>query len=93
MKNQTKTYVVTGLAFENDDIVEFTQICGSVTEICKFLKNTYDLSEDDSRVLIVNGFNDAYSKVTIPINLVRAVQISKHKVDAEVRLHGLNGCW
>jgi len=83
----TKIYIVTGCKYDDDDMIEFTQPFGSVTEVCKFLKKMYKFPEKDSRKLIINSFG-LNTKLWIQIDLIRSVRISQHKVDAEVRLHG-----
>ena len=88
----TKVYIVTGCAddtIENSirPNIEFTQPFGSVTEVCKFLKKTYNFPEKDSRKLIINSFG-LNTKLWIQVPDGRSVRISQHKVESEVRLHG-----
>ena len=89
----TKVYNVVGLKSEgaafgySNDEIEYVQPFGSVTEVCKFLKKTYNFPEKDSRKLIITAFGQN-TKLWIQIPDGHSVRISQHKVDAEVRLHG-----
>jgi len=84
----TKVYIIVGCADGDGDYeIKFTQACGSVTEICKFLKKMYNFPEKDSRQLIITAFGQ-YTKLWIQIPDGQSVRISQHKIDAEVRLHG-----
>ena len=83
----TKIYIVTGCKYDDDDMIEFTQPFGSVTEVCKFLKKMYKFPEKDSRKLIISSFG-LNTKLWISMPDGHSVRISQHKVDAEVRLHG-----
>ena len=86
----TKGYIVVG-CYEMDDYekvnILFTQLFGSVTEICKFLKKKYNFPEKDSRQLIINSFG-LNTKLWISMPDGHSVRISQHKVESEVRLHG-----
>ena len=85
----TKSYTVIGCKYDDDDMVKFVQPCGSVTEVCKYLKKMYDFPEKESRQLIYTAFVRD-TKLWIQIDLIRSVRISQHKMESEVRLHG---CW
>ena len=87
-----KCYTVIGCkAFQKslDGMVEFTQTCGSVTEVCRYLKKMYSLSEKECRRLIYTAFA-RNTKLWIQVDDERSVRISIHKMDGEIRLHG---CW
>ena len=86
---ETKSYTVIGFKYDEDDMITSVQPCGSVTEVCKYLKEIYNLPEKQSRELIYTAFVKD-TKLLIPINLICAVRISQHKMESEVRLHG---CW
>ena len=82
----TKIYIVISCKYDEDDIIQKAHPFGSVTEVCKFLKKTYNFPEKDSRKLIVNSFG-LNTKLWIQIDLIQSVRISQHKIDSEVRLH------
>ena len=89
---ETRLYNVLGCKVVDNPIeireqVEFSQPCGSVTEICKFLKKMYDFSEKECRKLIYTAFARD-TKLWIQVNREQSVRISIHKMDGEVRLHG-----
>ena len=93
----TKAYIVVG-CYEMDDYekvnIRFTQLFGSVTEICKFLKKKYNFPEKDSRKLIINSFGlNTKLWISMPAKELDddytccSVRISQHKVDIESRIH------
>ena len=89
---ETKCYIIIGCR-EKDDYdkveIQFSQSCGSVTEICKYLKKMYNFPEKESRQLIYKAFvRDV--KLWIQMDVDSCVRISQHKMESEVRLHG---CW
>ena len=97
----TKVYIVNGFAkfgsvADAISAFEFTYPFGSVTEVCKFLKKTYNFPEKDSRKLIITAFGKN-TKLYISMAeeddglgtlVCRSVRISQHKVDIESRIHG-----
>ena len=87
---ETKCYIVVGCADGDGDYeIKFTQACGSVTEICKYLKKMFSFPEKESRELIYTAFvRDTKLWIQMPDG--RSVRISQHKMESEVRLHG---CW
>ena len=88
----TKCYIIVGCQEMNDFgevVIKHTQACGSVTEICKYLKKMYDFPITECRKLIVKAFGHK-TVVWININGIDTVRISQSRVEPEVRLHG---CW
>ena len=91
---ETKCYIVVGCEYKDNplqisDQVIFSQACGSVTEVCKYLKKMYNFPEKDSRELIYTTLVRK-STLWIQIDRSKSVRISQHKMESEVRLHG---CW
>ena len=91
---ETKCYIVVGCAvgdgkYADDGVIEFAQSCGSVTEVCKYLKKMYNFPEKESRKMICEAFIRNV-KLWIQVPDGRSVRISQHKMESEVRLHG---CW
>ena len=65
------------------------QLCGSVTETCKYLEEKFDLNAKDMRTLIVQSFTFD-TKLYYQFVDGRSIRISQHKADTTVQLHG---CW
>ena len=82
----TKLYNIIGCKYDDDDMITFVEPCGSVTEVCKFLKKMYDFPEKDSRKLIITAFA-RNTKLWIQIDSAKSVRISQHKIEVESRLH------
>ena len=76
----TKLYVIN----HNNNV----QLCGSVTEVCKFLSN-HGLDEKQTRKLIVESFAKCKTALNIKFKNID-FNISAHRMESEVRLHG---CW
>jgi len=90
----TKLYVVNGFKRERvDEITVFdrlvyTQVFGSVTEVCKFVKKMYNMEERLTRELIVEAFGiNVKTTINIP-DTKKYFNVSQHKVETEVRVHG-----
>ena len=88
----TKVYNVCGcVRLETEhhgilDLIDSVHPFGSVTEVCKFLKKTYNFPEKDSRKLIITAFGQN-TKLWIQMPDKCSVRISQHKVDVESRIH------
>lgn len=65
------------------------QLCGSVTEVCKFLDDKYSLDSREMRKLLVQAFA-VDTKFYYQFADKRTIRISQHKTDTSVQLHG---CW
>ena len=65
------------------------QLCGSVTEICKYLDEKFDLDAKEMRKFIVTSFA-VNTKLYYQFADGRSLRISQHKADATVQMHG---CW
>ena len=91
---ETKCYIIIGCKYKDNPIeikdqFVFAQACGSVTEICKYLKKMYNFPEKESRELIYTAFVRE-TRLWIQIDADTCVRISQHKMESETRLHG---CW
>ena len=85
----TKCYIITGMDKHTEQVIDFTQPCGSVTEVCKYLKKMYNLNEMECRMKIIQALVKS-TKVEIEVTNNVSALISQHKLEPEVRLHG---CW
>ena len=79
----------------------FTQVFGSVTQVCKFLKKMYGMSENDARERIVSAFGLSVTASFIVPNCKKdttfdhrtrdeqvEVVITQHKLETETRVQG-----
>ena len=65
------------------------QLCGSVTEMFKYLDEKFDLDAKEMRKFIVTAFSTD-TKLYYQFADGRSIRISQHKADTSVQLHG---CW
>ena len=77
------------ILLNKDSRIMSEQLCGSVTEVCKYLEAKFDLDAKDMRKFIVTAFATD-TKLYYQFADGRAIRISQHKADTTVQLHG---CW
>ena len=80
----TKLYNVAVLR-TSDDKLSRIEVFGSVTEVCNYLDECFELPKNDTRKRIVSEFG--VNKVTWIKLTNYSIRISQHRVEVESRLH------
>lgn len=79
----------------------FTQVFGSVTQVCKFLKKMYGMSENDARNILVERFGLSVTASFIVPHCKKdfefdfrtrdehvEIVVTQHKLETETRVQG-----